>query len=68
MPIVYACAASHAPGLTAWREAAAPEQLAKDLPRIPLVTEEVLYAHAKRLSGVYVMPDGNINSDEISLK
>ena len=29
MPIVYACAASHAPGLTAWREAAAPEQLAK---------------------------------------
>ena len=46
----------------------AQEQLAKDLPRIPLVTEEVLYAHSKRLSGVYVMPDGNINSDEISLK
>ncbi|MCS4510146.1 glutathione ABC transporter substrate-binding protein GsiB [Xylophilus ampelinus] len=46
----------------------AQEQLAKDLPRIPLVTEEVLYAHAKRLSGVYVMPDGNINSDEIALK
>ncbi len=46
----------------------AQEQIAKDLPRIPLVTEEVLYAHSKRLSGVYVMPDGNINSDEISLK
>ena len=46
----------------------AQEQLAKDLPRIPLVTEDVLYAHAKRLSGVYVMPDGNINSDEIALK
>jgi glutathione transport system substrate-binding protein len=47
---------------------AAQEQLMKDLPRIPLVTEENLYAHSKRLSGVYVMPDGNINSDEISLK
>jgi len=46
----------------------AQEQLAKDLPRIPLVTEDVLYAHSKRLSGVYVMPDGNINSDEIALK
>ncbi|MFT4190508.1 MAG: glutathione ABC transporter substrate-binding protein GsiB, partial [Comamonas sp.] len=46
----------------------AQEQLAKDLPRIPLVTEDVLYAHAKRLSGVYVMPDGNINSEEIALK
>ena len=46
----------------------AQEQLAKDLPRIPLVTEDVLYAHSKRLSGVHVMPDGNINSDEIALK
>lgn len=46
----------------------AQEQLAKDLPRIPLVTEDVLYARSKRLSGVYVMPDGNINSDEIALK
>jgi glutathione transport system substrate-binding protein len=46
----------------------AQEQLAKDLPRIPLVTEENLSAHAKRLSGVVVMPDGNINSDEIATK
>jgi glutathione transport system substrate-binding protein len=46
----------------------AQEQLAQDLPRIPLVTEDVLYARSKRLSGVYVMPDGNINSDEITLK
>ena len=46
----------------------AQEQLAKDMPRIPLVTEDVLYAHSKRLSGVYVMPDGNINSDEITIK
>ena len=30
--------------------------------RIPLVTDEGLYAHAKRLSGVYAMPDGNINA------
>lgn len=46
----------------------AQEQLANDLPRIPLVTEKVLYARSKRLSGVYVMPDGNINSSEIALK
>ena len=44
------------------------EQLMKDLPRIPLVTEENLSAHSKRLSGVYVMPDANINIDEITLK
>lgn len=44
------------------------EQLMKDLPRIPLVTDEILYAHSKRLSGVYAMPDGNINSGEIELK
>lgn len=44
------------------------EQLMKDLPRIPLVTDDILYAHAKRLSGVYAMPDGNINSGEIALK
>lgn len=28
MPIVFACAASHAPGITAWTEAAPPEQVA----------------------------------------
>jgi glutathione transport system substrate-binding protein len=44
------------------------EQLMKDLPRIPLVTEQNLSAHAKRLSGVYVMPDGNINGDDIAVK
>jgi len=46
----------------------AQEQLAKDLPRIPLVTEEILSAHSKKLSGVYVMPDANINMDEIALQ
>ncbi|RYF02043.1 MAG: glutathione ABC transporter substrate-binding protein GsiB [Comamonadaceae bacterium] len=45
----------------------AQEQLRKDLPRIPLVTEQNLSARAKRLTGVSVMPDGNINSDEIAL-
>ena len=44
------------------------EQLMKDLPRIPLVTEVNLSGQAKRLSGVYVMPDANINTDEIALK
>ena len=44
------------------------EQLMKDLPRIPLVAEDNLSAHSKRLSGVYVMPDANINIDEITLK
>lgn len=28
MPIVFACAASHAPGITAWRDVALPEQVA----------------------------------------
>jgi len=34
---------------------------------VPLVTEQNLSAHSKRLSGVYVMPDGNINIDAISI-
>lgn len=46
----------------------AQEQLAKDLPRIPMVTDKNLSAHSKRISGVNVMPDGNINADEIALK
>lgn len=45
----------------------AQEQLQKDLPRIPLVTEQNLSSHAKRLSGVFVMPDGNINIDAIAV-
>jgi glutathione transport system substrate-binding protein len=47
---------------------AAQEQIRKDLPRLPLVTELNVSAHAKRLSGVHVMPDGNINVDEISVR
>jgi len=46
----------------------AQEQLARDLPRIPLVTERILSAQAKTLSGVYVMPDANIHMDDIELK
>jgi glutathione transport system substrate-binding protein len=45
----------------------AQEQIRKDLPRLPLVTEQNLSAHGKRLSGVFVMPDGNINSDAIAV-
>ncbi len=46
---------------------AAQEQIRKDLPRIPLVTDQNLSARAKRLSGVFVMPDGNINFDAIAV-
>jgi glutathione transport system substrate-binding protein len=47
--------------------AKAQEQLMKDAPWAPLVTEKNLYATAKRLSGVYVMPDGNIESSEMAV-
>lgn len=46
----------------------AQEQLARDLPRIPLVTEKNLSGYSQRLSGVYVMPDSSIHSDEIAVK
>ena len=39
----------------------------KDAPWAPLVTEQNLYATSARLSGVYVMPDGNIDSGEIAV-
>ena len=39
----------------------------KDLPWAPLVTEKNLYATSIRLSGVYAMPDGNIDADEIAV-
>ncbi|MGH8858911.1 MAG: ABC transporter substrate-binding protein, partial [Polaromonas sp.] len=45
----------------------AQEQIMKDAPWAPLVTEKNLYATSKRLSGVYVMPDGNINASEIAV-
>ncbi|RUS66910.1 Glutathione-binding protein GsiB [Saezia sanguinis] len=45
----------------------AQELLYVDLPWAPLVTEETVYARNKRLSGVYVMPDSNINFTEIAV-
>ncbi|WP_459617805.1 glutathione ABC transporter substrate-binding protein GsiB [Bordetella sp. 2513F-2] len=45
----------------------AQEQIWKDAPWAALVTEKMLYARSKKLDGVYVMPDGNINSGEISV-
>ena len=33
-----------------------------------LVTEKLLYARAKNLSGIYVMPDGSFNYDDIDVK
>ena len=40
----------------------------KDAPWAPLVTEQLLYATAKRLMGVYAMPDASIYSEEIEIK
>ena len=34
----------------------------------PLVTEKLLSAHNKKLTGVYVMPDASFNFAEIDLK
>jgi len=42
-------------------------QLAEDLPRIPLVIEEIVSGQSSRLSGVYVMPDASIHIDDIAL-
>jgi glutathione transport system substrate-binding protein len=45
----------------------AQEQIMKDLPWAPLVTEQILYATSKRTTGIYAMPDGNINFSEIAV-
>ncbi len=45
----------------------AQEQIMKDAPWAPLVTEKILFATSKRLSGVHVMPDGNIHSGDIAV-
>jgi glutathione transport system substrate-binding protein len=39
-----------------------------DAPWAPLVTEKLLSAHSKKLSGVYVMPDASFEFSEIDLK
>ncbi|HUH92933.1 MAG TPA: glutathione ABC transporter substrate-binding protein GsiB [Casimicrobiaceae bacterium] len=39
-----------------------------DAPWAPLVVEKLLSAHNKKLSGVYVIPDGSFNFTEMDLK
>jgi glutathione transport system substrate-binding protein len=39
-----------------------------DAPWAFLVTEQLLSANAKKLSGFYVMPDGSFNFDDVDLK
>ena len=39
-----------------------------DAPWAPLVTEKLLSAHNKKLSGVYVIPDASFNFSEVDLK
>ncbi|MCY1357455.1 Glutathione-binding protein GsiB [compost metagenome] len=46
----------------------AQERIWKDAPWAFLVTEKVLFARSKRLTGAYVMPDGSFNFDEIDIK
>ncbi|HSW19003.1 MAG TPA: glutathione ABC transporter substrate-binding protein GsiB [Ramlibacter sp.] len=46
----------------------AQQRIWKDAPWAFLVTEKLLSAHSKTLSGVYVMPDASFNFDEIELK
>ena len=39
----------------------------KDAPWAPLVTEELLSAHSRKLTGVYVMPDASFEFSEVDL-
>ncbi|QEI09035.1 glutathione ABC transporter substrate-binding protein GsiB [Pigmentiphaga aceris] len=45
----------------------AQEQIWKDAPWAPLVVQQNVYAQSKNLTGIFMQPDGNINSTEISL-
>ena len=45
----------------------AQETIWKDAPWAPLVTEKLLSAHNKKLSGVYVMPDASFDFTEVDL-
>ena len=44
------------------------KQIWNDAPWAPLVTERLLSANNKKLSGVYVIPDASFNFTEIDLK
>jgi len=46
----------------------AQESIYKDAPWVPLVTEKLLSAKSKRLSGVYTMPDGSFDFINVDLK
>jgi glutathione transport system substrate-binding protein len=46
----------------------AQELVWKDAPWAFLLTEKLVYAHSKKLSGAYVMPDGSLHLDNIDLK
>jgi glutathione transport system substrate-binding protein len=46
----------------------AQETIYKDAPWAPLVTEKLLYARNKKLTGVYTMPDGSFDFTDIDLK
>ncbi len=46
----------------------AQETIYKDAPWAPLVTEKLLSAKNKKLTGVYTMPDGSFNFTEVDLK
>jgi glutathione transport system substrate-binding protein len=46
----------------------AQEAIFADAPWVPLVTEKLLSANSKKLSGVYTMPDGSFNFTDIDLK
>ena len=44
------------------------EEIWKDAPWAFLVTEKLLYATSKKLTGMYVMPDANYFFEEIDLQ
>jgi glutathione transport system substrate-binding protein len=46
----------------------AQQRIWKDAPWAFLVTEQLLSAHSKNLSGFYVMPDASFNFDDVDLK
>jgi glutathione transport system substrate-binding protein len=46
----------------------AQKRIWKDAPWAFLVTEQLLSARTKNLTGFYVMPDASFNFDEIELK
>ena len=46
----------------------AQETIYKDAPWVPLVTEQLLSANNKKLTGMYVIPDASFNFTEIDLK